>query len=74
VENQHRHIKGYRDLTPVEVAAINEVKELGDKLELLCARVGALKDVDRRWHSIGVTDLQKGLMALTRSIAKPTTF
>lgn len=31
-------------------------------------------DVDQRWVSIGATDLQTGLMALTRAVAKPTTF
>lgn len=30
--------------------------------------------VDRRWLSIARTDLQKGFMALTRSVAQPTTF
>lgn len=29
---------------------------------------------DGRWLSIGKTDLQKGFMAVIRSIAKPTTF
>lgn len=30
--------------------------------------------VDQRWISIGATDLQTGLMALTRGVAQPTTF
>lgn len=29
---------------------------------------------DNRWLAIGKTDLQKGFMAVIRSIAKPTTF
>lgn len=32
------------------------------------------KDIDQRWVSIGATELQQGLMALTRAIAKPTFF
>ncbi len=31
-------------------------------------------NIDKRWVAIGVTNLQQGFMALTRSIAKPTTF
>jgi len=30
--------------------------------------------VDQRWVSLGTTDLQTGLMALTRAVAQPTTF
>jgi hypothetical protein len=30
--------------------------------------------IDQRWLSIGVTDLQKGFMGITRAIARPTTF
>lgn len=32
------------------------------------------KTIDQRWVSIGATDLQTGLMALTRGVAQPTTF
>lgn len=32
------------------------------------------KTVDQRWVSIGATDLQTAFMALTRSVAQPTTF
>lgn len=35
---------------------------------------GELIESDKRWANIAKTDLQKGFMALTRAIAKPTTF
>ena len=74
MENQHKKIKGYRDLSQEEIDSMNEVKAMGRALEDLVARVRATPGVDPRWVAIGATDLQTGLMALTRSIAKPTFF
>lgn len=34
----------------------------------------SLVPLDQRWISIGVTDLQRGFMAVIRGIAQPTTF
>ena len=68
-------IHGYRELTEAEVDLINEVKAAGVRLGKL---VSKLKDktpgLDQRWIAIGATDLQKGLMGLSRGIAQPTTF
>lgn len=73
MENQHRKIKGYRELNATEIALMNKIKEHGVELgELIDALSGA--DADGRWLAIGKTDLQTGLMALTRSIAKPDFF
>jgi hypothetical protein len=74
MENQHREIKGYRELNETEIAAMNEVKQKGAELGELVAKLRANKELDQRWVSIGATDLQTGLMALTRSIAQPTFF
>ncbi len=74
MDNQHKLIKGYRDLSEVEIQLMNEVKNLGQKCEDLIAILGPVPAIDQRWLSIGKTDLQKGIMALVRSIAKPTTF
>lgn len=68
-------ITGYRQLSEQEVALMNKIKakgvELGELVDLLRGH-GNL--VDQRWVSIGATDLQTGLMALTRAVDKPTTF
>lgn len=65
-------IKGYRDLSQEEIEAINTVKSLGTAIE---AVIDTLPDsVDGRWVSIGRTELQKGLMFLTRAIARPGNF
>lgn len=74
MENQHRQIKGYRDLNESEIAAMNEIKIKGAELGELVAKLKATEGLDQRWVSIGATDFQTGLMALTRAIAKPTFF
>lgn len=84
MENQHRHITGYRDLTQAEIDLINEIKSHGEALEALVYKLrhyGAEIspttlpiNVDQRWVSIGQTELQIGLMALIRSVAQPDSF
>lgn len=74
MDNQHQQIKGYRDLTQQEIDAMNLIKEVAVKVGEVAELVKQTPGCDQRWASIGVTDLQKGFMALTRSIAKPTTF
>lgn len=73
MENQHRKITGYRELTQDEIDRMNQVKEQGKELRKL---IDSLRnfDADQRWVSIGATHFQEGLMALTRSIAKPEFF
>jgi len=74
MENQHREIKGYRDLNEHEIACMNGVKEMAAQVGELVNKLGQMEETDKRWLAIGTTDLQKGFMALTRAIAKPTSF
>ena len=74
MDNQHREIKGYRELSQDEIDLMNEIKVQGVKLGELIELLRGLETTDKRWVSIGATDLQTGLMALTRSVAKPTFF
>ena len=74
MDNQHRLIAGYRDLTEEEIGLINSFKEIGNQMGELIDMAGLLDNIDHRWLEIARTDLQKGVMALVRSIAKPTTF
>lgn len=67
-------ITGYRQLNEAEAALMNEIKAKGVELGELVSKLRANVDLDQRWISIGATDLQTGLMALTRSVARPTTF
>ena len=74
MENQHRIIKGYRELSQQEIEIMNEIKSHGEQAGLLITKLKQITELDQRWISIGATDLQKGLMALVRAVAKPTTF
>lgn len=53
---------------------MNECKEQARQVGILCDMLFGMDDIDKRWLSIARTDLQKGFMALVRSIAKPETF
>jgi hypothetical protein len=74
VENQHREITGYRELNEHEIACMNGVKDLGKQIATVVEALDQMEETDKRWVSTGRTDLQKGLMALTRAIAKPESF
>ena len=74
MENQHRQIKGYRELSQAEIDLMNKIKTKGAELGELVAELRAAQGLDQRWVSIGATDLQTGLMALTRGVAQPTFF
>jgi hypothetical protein len=67
-------ITGYRQLREAEAALMNEIKAEGVGLGELVEKLRATAGLDQRWVSIDATDLQTGLMALTRSVAQPTTF
>jgi len=74
MDNQHKQITGYRDLSQEEIDAMNKVKELAKQVGEAVENLATVEGIDHRWLSIGKTDCQKGFMALVRSIAKPTTF
>lgn len=74
MKDQHKHIKGYRDLTPEEIALMNEVKAKAAEVGELMDRLRLMSGLDQRWVSIGVTDLQRGFMSVVRGIAQPESF
>jgi len=74
MQDQHKKITGYRDLTAEEIELMNEVKALAEQAGALVNRLALTPSVDSDWAVEGKVDLQKGFMCLVRSIAKPTTF
>lgn len=88
MENQHRHIRGYRELSMDEIADMNEVKKLAAAVGDLTLRmrekyigmgVGTVEQAAEqaealRWLTTGEMQSQQAFMAITRSIARPTTF
>ena len=71
---QQPKITGYRQLNEAEAGLMNEIKARGVELGELVAKLRSTEGLDQRWVSIGATELQTGLMALTRAVARPTTF
>lgn len=80
MENQHRKIKGYRELNQDEIDLMNEIKAKGEELKSLHSQLEAMHAatgghaIDPRWLAEGKTDLQKGIMCWVRSVAQPETF
>jgi hypothetical protein len=47
VENQHRKIKGYRELSPTEIELMNEIKAKGEEFDALLNRLDTHLEVQR---------------------------
>ena len=74
MDNQHKLIKGYRDLSQEDLNAINVIKQHATRIGDLVTSLKTTPGFDQRWVSIGAMELQQGFMALTRAVAQPTTF
>lgn len=74
MDNQHRQISGYRELSQAEIDLINKAKALGNQVGELIGEIGSLEGVDQRALAIARTELQTGQMWLIRAIAKPAGF
>jgi len=53
---------------------MNKIKEKAAEVGELFHELEGMPELDKRWLAIAKTDLQKGFMAATRSIAKPGFF
>lgn len=83
MENQHKLIKGYRDLTQEEIDLINEIKETGNSLGDLIEKVEDIafhgcegEELSKSINSVCNAEdyLKTGIMWLTRAVAKPDGF
>lgn len=86
MDNQHRKIKGYRELSQAEIDLMNRIKTHGVALGELVEDLRSAREpytqgepetplsCDQQWVAIGANQLQQGLMALTRSVARPDFF
>jgi hypothetical protein len=90
MENQHRKITGYRELTADEIGLMNEVKAHAEKTRILIEKITSLRESQLspknngptrkqleesfRCLKIAQTDLQQGFMWLVRSVALPESF
>lgn len=74
MQDQHKKIKGYRDLSQEEIDLMNEGKELAEQCRKFIEKLNSTESTDKRCVSLGKTNLQNGFMWSIRGIAKPTTF
>lgn len=74
MNNQHRKIEGYRELSQEEIDTMNQIKNTAKLVGGLLNDLYRQGDLDSRWLAIGRTELQQGFMALTRAVAKPEFF
>ena len=88
MDNQHKLISGYRDLSQDEINLMNEIKAKAEEVRELVNRVMRLPEPalgpgdapqstvthPSRWAAIAQTDLQQGFMAMVRAVARPSTF
>lgn len=72
MDNQHRLIAGYRDLTPREVELINMIKSLEREVGQLWLQVGEdVPTAERRDLDVARTHFQEGFSAFVRAVARP---
>jgi len=74
VDNQHKKISGYRDLSEKEIEQMNSCKAYGNHLRLLIEDMEKIPETDKRCLALAKTNFQQGMMWLVRSIAKPEGF
>lgn len=48
MDNQHRQVKGYRELCQEEIDLMNEIKDHGRALEALCQKLDSLRSTPIR--------------------------
>lgn len=65
--------QGHTQLNDGQLEFIKKIRAQGELIESLITELET-SNADLRWVSIAKTDLQKGLMSLVRSVAKPEFF
>ncbi|MNN70731.1 hypothetical protein D3C81_1866050 [compost metagenome] len=71
MDNQHKKITGYRDLSQAEIDGMNKIKAVEAVAGALAKEIAQIEGVDPRLLALARTNLQQGFMWFVRSIAKP---
>ena len=87
MKDQHKKIKGYRDLSQSEIDLMNEIKAHAEKTSVLVEKIKSLRFDDNtgiltedqivesiRCIGLAKDNLQTGGMWLVRSVALPESF
>lgn len=73
MENQHKKIKTYRDLTQGDIYLMNEIKDLEAQVADMCKKVGTVAHEYEALTDLyeARSNLQTGFMRLVRAVAQP---
>jgi hypothetical protein len=72
VDNQHRKISGYRELSEREISAMNEIKQLERETGALWRQVrDDVLESDPVALALACDRLQEGFMWFVRAVARP---
>ena len=71
VDNQHKKIEGYRDLSVEEIAIMNKLKACEKDVLALVQEVHNTPGANARSAAIARTETQTGFIWLIRAIARP---
>ena len=71
MDNQHKLVQGYRDLSQSEIDAMNSIKLAEQDIGQLFQQVRKISGVDQRMLSIAKTQLQQAFSWFVRSVAQP---
>lgn len=71
MDNQHKKITGYRDLTQGEIDAMNAVKGLEAQFNGMVDALKELPGLDGRQIALAATHGEDAFMHAVRAIAKP---
>ena len=74
MDNQHRQISGYRELTQQDIDAMNAVKAKAEEVGMQLDALALLPGIDKRALAIAKTELQTGFMWAVRAVAQPQGF
>jgi len=89
MDNQHKKIKGYRDLSQQEIDLMNRIKAHADGTAVLLKEVGKMRDDEqselapmaleqfiesKRCLALAKNHLQTGQMWFVRAVALPDSF
>jgi hypothetical protein len=64
-------VHGYRPQPTVALERVNAMKEIEERVLRALDDLKALPETDQRWLATGRTDIEKGFMAVNRSVFKP---
>ena len=70
MDNQHKKITGYRDLSQAEIDMMNSIKALEAQWNGLVDEMRSIA-VDQRQLSIAATDGESAFMRAVRAVAQP---